>query len=196
MSTDWLLGFCNFHLKKGIVNNLILLMWQVGKRLACSLGFLMEHRYAGHKAAREQLPAFQLMWTQTDLLLPLLLLPLLLLLLLLLHLPGAAAGAGSGWGLQLVWSAATSKGRSAQLYSSVRHSSTTPRAFSKQTVWGRFVLNQTQKPEISSSILSFARKPQLLRITSKAKKKLYLVPKLHWPFKTTSSSSLKMSKLL
>lgn len=62
----------------------------------------MEHRYAGHKAARGQLPAFQLMWTQTDLLLPLLLLPLLLLLLLLLHLPGAAAGAGSGWGLQLV----------------------------------------------------------------------------------------------
>lgn len=67
----------------------------------------MEHRYAGHKAAREQLPAFQLMWTQTDLLLPLLLLPLLLLpllllLLLLLHLPGAVAGAGSGWGLQLV----------------------------------------------------------------------------------------------
>lgn len=126
-STDWLLGLRYFHLEKGRVNSLILLIWQVGKWLACCLGFLMELNQAGH------------------------------------GLPE----------------------------SSFHHSS-----WLEAKLWGRFVLNQTQKPEISASILSFARKPQLLRITHKAKKKLYLVPKLHWPFKTTSSSSLKMSKLL
>lgn len=94
-------------------------------------------------------------------------------------LPGAVAGAGSGWGLQVSLICRYQQGQVCSALLQCQTQQHTPRACSKQTVWGRFVLNQTQKPEISGSILSFARKLQLLRITRKAKKKLYLVPKLH-----------------
>lgn len=95
----------------------------------------MEHRYAGRRDAREQLPAFQLTWTQPDL--------------LLLHLAWLPLSVHEGndmdfscYNMQMsTQSPGTRKVRSGQLRSSVRHKSITSTAFSRQTVCGRFVLN-------------------------------------------------------
>lgn len=94
----------------------------------------MEHRYAGRRAAREQLPEFQLTWTQADLLLHLAWLPL--------SVHEGNDMDFSYYNMQMsTQSPDTRKVRSGQLRSSVRHKSITSTAFSRQTVCGRFVLN-------------------------------------------------------
>jgi len=99
----------------------------------------MAHKYAGHRAAREHLPAFQLAWTQADVFL------LHLAWLLLLVHEGNDMDF-SGYNMQMsTQSPDTRKVRSGQLRSSVRHNSITSTAFSKQTVCGRLVLNRTQR---------------------------------------------------